>query len=86
MKRAIFVAPFGELSEPRVVAGLAQRTEEAGFDGFFVWDHVAWRAPIRAVADPWVVLSAVAAVTSRLVLGPMVTPLARRRRSSPIRG
>ena len=45
MKRAIDVAPFGELSEPRVVAELAQRTEAAGFDGFFVWDHVAYREP-----------------------------------------
>jgi alkanesulfonate monooxygenase SsuD/methylene tetrahydromethanopterin reductase-like flavin-dependent oxidoreductase (luciferase family) len=34
---------------------------------------------VRAVADPWVTLAAVASVTERLRLGPMVTPLARRR-------
>jgi alkanesulfonate monooxygenase SsuD/methylene tetrahydromethanopterin reductase-like flavin-dependent oxidoreductase (luciferase family) len=31
------------------------------------------------VADPWIILAAVAASTSRLRLGPLVTPLARRR-------
>lgn len=79
MKRAIFVAPFGALSEPRVVAELARETEQAGFDGFFVWDHVAYRDPVRLLADPWVCLSAAAMVTSRVLLGPLVTPLPRRR-------
>jgi alkanesulfonate monooxygenase SsuD/methylene tetrahydromethanopterin reductase-like flavin-dependent oxidoreductase (luciferase family) len=36
-------------------------------------------APVRAVADPWVALSAIAAHTQRVRLGPLVTPLARRR-------
>lgn len=34
---------------------------------------------MRAVADPWVALAAVATATERLRLGPMVTPLSRRR-------
>jgi alkanesulfonate monooxygenase SsuD/methylene tetrahydromethanopterin reductase-like flavin-dependent oxidoreductase (luciferase family) len=79
LKRAIDVAPFGELSEPRVVAELAQRAEAAGFDGFFVWDHVAYREPVTHVADPWVTLAAVALTTSRVTIGPMITPLPRRR-------
>src|SRR6266496_6470093 len=79
MKRAIDVPPFGELADPRVLAELAVAAEERGWDGFFVWDHVAYRAPVRAVADPWVALSAVASATQRLRLGPMVTPLSRRR-------
>ena len=33
----------------------------------------------RPSADPWITLAAVAAATERLRLGPMVTPLARRR-------
>ena len=70
MKRAIFIAPFGELSEPRLVAELAALTEQAGFDGFFVWDHVAYRAPVTHLSDPWVCLSAAAMVTSRVILGP----------------
>ena len=59
---------------------LALSAEDRGFDGFFVWDHVLRPgAPPVAIADPWVVLAAVAAATSRIRLGPMVTPLARRR-------
>jgi alkanesulfonate monooxygenase SsuD/methylene tetrahydromethanopterin reductase-like flavin-dependent oxidoreductase (luciferase family) len=78
-RHGIFVAPFGELSEPRVVADLAERAEQRGWDGFFVWDHVAYSEPVRALADPWVTLAAVALSTTRLTIGPLVTPLARRR-------
>jgi alkanesulfonate monooxygenase SsuD/methylene tetrahydromethanopterin reductase-like flavin-dependent oxidoreductase (luciferase family) len=79
VKRAIDVAPFGELADPRVLAGLAARAEERGWDGFFVWDHITYRAPVRAVADPWVSLAAVAGATSRVRIGTMITPLSRRR-------
>jgi alkanesulfonate monooxygenase SsuD/methylene tetrahydromethanopterin reductase-like flavin-dependent oxidoreductase (luciferase family) len=79
MKRGIFIAPFDELVEPRVVADLAASAEAHGWDGVFVWDHIAYRAPVRAVADPWIVLSAIACATRTLRIGPMVTPLARRR-------
>jgi alkanesulfonate monooxygenase SsuD/methylene tetrahydromethanopterin reductase-like flavin-dependent oxidoreductase (luciferase family) len=78
-RRAIFVAPFEELSEPALVAELAARAERRGWDGFFVWDHVAYAPPVRALADPWVTLAAVATATERLTIGPLVTPLARRR-------
>jgi alkanesulfonate monooxygenase SsuD/methylene tetrahydromethanopterin reductase-like flavin-dependent oxidoreductase (luciferase family) len=79
VKRAIDVAPFGELADPRVLAGLAAAAEERGWDGFFVWDHIVYREPVRAVADPWVALAAVACATSCLRIGPMITPLSRRR-------
>jgi alkanesulfonate monooxygenase SsuD/methylene tetrahydromethanopterin reductase-like flavin-dependent oxidoreductase (luciferase family) len=79
LRQAIDVPPFGELADPRVLAGLAAAAEERGWDGFFVWDHITYRAPVRAVADPWVALAAVACATSRLRIGPLVTPLARRR-------
>jgi alkanesulfonate monooxygenase SsuD/methylene tetrahydromethanopterin reductase-like flavin-dependent oxidoreductase (luciferase family) len=79
MKRGIFVAPFDELSDPHVVVELAVAAEERGFDGFFVWDHIRYSAPTRELSDPWVVLSAVACATERLELGPLITPLPRRR-------
>jgi len=79
MRSALFLPPFDELADPAVVAALAAEAEEAGWDGFFVWDHIAYRAPVSAVADPWVVLSAMACATSRILVGPMVTPLPRRR-------
>ena len=70
---------FDALADPALVARLAAEAEEAGWDGFFVWDHLRWRAPVRQVADPWITLTAMATATERLRLGPMVTPLARRR-------
>jgi len=79
MRSALFLPIFDELSDARVVADLAVEAEAAGWHGVFVWDHIAYRAPVRAVADPWVVLSAVAVATERVLIGPMVTPLARRR-------
>ncbi len=79
MRYGIDVGLFDELADPKVVARLAARAEEKGWDGFFVWDHISYRAPVRAVADPWVTLAAVACATSRLRLGALVTPLSRRR-------
>jgi hypothetical protein len=75
----LYLAPFDELADPRVLIELAMQAESSGWDGLFLWDHIVWRAPVRAVADPWVALSAIAARTERLRLGPLVTPLSRRR-------
>ncbi|HEX2086879.1 MAG TPA: LLM class flavin-dependent oxidoreductase [Solirubrobacteraceae bacterium] len=79
MKRGIFVAPFGELADVRVLAELAAAAEAKGWDGFFVWDHVRYSPPDLPVADPWIALTAVALATERVRIGPLVTPLSRRR-------
>jgi alkanesulfonate monooxygenase SsuD/methylene tetrahydromethanopterin reductase-like flavin-dependent oxidoreductase (luciferase family) len=79
VRRGIFLAPFDELVDPVLLGELAARAESRGWDGFFLWDHIRYRAPVRAVADPWVALAAVACATETVRIGPMVTPLARRR-------
>jgi alkanesulfonate monooxygenase SsuD/methylene tetrahydromethanopterin reductase-like flavin-dependent oxidoreductase (luciferase family) len=79
MRRGLFLAPFDELAEPAMLVELAAAAETHGWDGVFLWDHIIYRAPVRAVADPWVMLSAIATSTQRLTLGPLVTPLSRRR-------
>jgi alkanesulfonate monooxygenase SsuD/methylene tetrahydromethanopterin reductase-like flavin-dependent oxidoreductase (luciferase family) len=78
VRYGIFLPPFDELSDPRRVAALAAEAEQLGWDGMFVWDHML-AEPGMAVADPWIVMAAMAMSTTRLRMGPMVTPLARRR-------
>ena len=77
MRFALHVPNFGEAAQ---LVSLGVKAEAAGWDGFFVWDHLlgspAFPVPI---ADPWVVLGALAVRTERIRLGTMVTPLARRR-------
>jgi alkanesulfonate monooxygenase SsuD/methylene tetrahydromethanopterin reductase-like flavin-dependent oxidoreductase (luciferase family) len=79
MKHGLDVAPFGELANPRLLADLAVAAEERHWDGFFVWDHIVYREPVRAVVDPWVALAAVACATNTVRIGPLITPLSRRR-------
>jgi alkanesulfonate monooxygenase SsuD/methylene tetrahydromethanopterin reductase-like flavin-dependent oxidoreductase (luciferase family) len=79
-RRGIFVPPFDELVDPRTLVDLARRAEASGWDGFFLWDHVNYtHAPVEAIADAWIALAAIAGATERIRLGPMVTPLSRRR-------
>ncbi len=79
MKFGISLPPFAEYAEPRYLAGIAREAEQAGWDGFFLWDHVAYSAPVHPLVDPWIALAAIAMTTERIRIGPMVTSLARRR-------
>ena len=59
---------------------VAVAAEEQGWAGVFLWDHLL--RPVEqatAIADPWIMLSAIAAATTEVRIGPMVTPIARRR-------
>jgi alkanesulfonate monooxygenase SsuD/methylene tetrahydromethanopterin reductase-like flavin-dependent oxidoreductase (luciferase family) len=78
-RRGLFVAPFDPLADPRVIGDLAAAAEAAGWDGFFVWDHLQYGERVTAIGDVWTCCAAVAMRTQRLVFGPMVTPLPRRR-------
>lgn len=61
MRFAIYVPCYGEsYGDPAVLCSLAVEAEAAGWDGFFLWDHVV--VPDEpVVADVWVTLGAVAA-------------------------
>lgn len=82
MKYGINSPGFGQFADPRVLAELAHIADDAGWDGYFIWDHVYFTAPgapIAPIGDPWVTLAGMAAATSRIRLGTHVTPLPRRR-------
>jgi alkanesulfonate monooxygenase SsuD/methylene tetrahydromethanopterin reductase-like flavin-dependent oxidoreductase (luciferase family) len=79
MQFAVGVPNVREYGDPTLLLDLGQRAERAGWDGFFVWDHLVYREPGDPVCDPWVALTAVAATTTRVRLGVMVCALARRR-------
>ncbi|HEV2311326.1 MAG TPA: LLM class flavin-dependent oxidoreductase, partial [Acidimicrobiia bacterium] len=78
MRYGLHVPQLGALAEPGALVDLARRAEGAGWDGVFLWDHLMHRGDPPA-CDPWVALGAIAATTTRVVLGPLVTPLPRRR-------
>ena len=79
MKHGVFLPPFDGLADVERMAELAVLAEDAGWDGFFVWDHLRYAPPVQDILDPYACLTLIAARTSRIALGPMVTPLIRRR-------
>src|SRR5215469_508634 len=79
VRYAVGVPNVGAFGDPLLLAELAVAAEEHGWDGFFLWDHQLWHDPGWAVADPVVVIAAVAARTTRIKFGIMVNVLARRR-------
>lgn len=64
-----FVLPYGDAKS---AATLAYEAEQAGWDGFFVWE------PVWGI-DAWVCLTAAAMRTSTIRLGTMLTPISRMR-------
>jgi alkanesulfonate monooxygenase SsuD/methylene tetrahydromethanopterin reductase-like flavin-dependent oxidoreductase (luciferase family) len=82
MRFSINVPNFGDFADAQAVATLAVAAEEAGWDGIFVWDHVVHdkrRRRGQPFGDPWILLTAAALATTRISLGPLVTPVPRRR-------
>jgi alkanesulfonate monooxygenase SsuD/methylene tetrahydromethanopterin reductase-like flavin-dependent oxidoreductase (luciferase family) len=65
--------------DARTLAELAGLAEEAGWDGFFVWDTLHYQADENAVCDPWIALAAIAMRTERIKIGTMVAAPTRRR-------
>ena len=79
MRFGISIPAFADLSDPRILAEFAHDAETAGWDGFFLWDHIFFDPTFHPIADPWVALAAVALSTQRMRIGTMITPIARRR-------
>ncbi len=77
MRFAVGIPNLGDYADPRVLADLAELAEESGWDAVFCWDHLSRLG--EPATDPQVALAAMAMVTERVLLGAMVTPLARRR-------
>jgi len=77
VKYGVTVPNFGDHFDVRTLAETAREAEAAGWDGFFLWDHVQFM-PTPTV-DPWIALTAIALATERIRIGPLVTPLPRRR-------
>jgi probable F420-dependent oxidoreductase len=78
VRYGICLANIGSYADPRMPVRVARAAEAAGWDAVFVWDHLAfvWGPP---AADPWTLLAAIASATEHVLLGPAVTPVARRR-------
>ena len=86
----VSLPPFERFGDARKLAELARQAEEAGWDGFFIWDHILFDDLWHPIVDPWVALAAIALNTNHIRMGTIVTPLARRRpwklaRVAPVR-
>jgi alkanesulfonate monooxygenase SsuD/methylene tetrahydromethanopterin reductase-like flavin-dependent oxidoreductase (luciferase family) len=57
----------------------ARRAEDAGYDGVWLWDHLrGGTAGPEPVPECWTALSALATLTSHVMLGPLVLNVANR--------
>ena len=79
MYRGVAAPCFAD--DPAELVDLGVAAEAAGFDGFFLWDHLNFSNDDAgpSIVDPWLVLALVAARTSTIKLGTMITPISRRR-------
>jgi alkanesulfonate monooxygenase SsuD/methylene tetrahydromethanopterin reductase-like flavin-dependent oxidoreductase (luciferase family) len=67
VKFALYLPIAGEFSDVRVLADLAREAERSGWDGLFIWDHLAltleggkpWE-----LADPSIALAVIASSTN----------------------
>jgi alkanesulfonate monooxygenase SsuD/methylene tetrahydromethanopterin reductase-like flavin-dependent oxidoreductase (luciferase family) len=77
MKFGLSLPNHGDYGDIHQIIELAVLAEESGWEGFFLWDHIA--RGLAPQIDPWIAMAAIAAHTNNMRLGLLVTPLARRR-------
>jgi alkanesulfonate monooxygenase SsuD/methylene tetrahydromethanopterin reductase-like flavin-dependent oxidoreductase (luciferase family) len=78
MKYGVYISNFALQGDPNKFLELAVAAEDAGWDGFFMWDH-NYAGKDQLIADSWITLAAIAARTEKIRIGTTVTPLPRRR-------
>jgi len=79
MKFGLMLPNKGSMfGDPKVLLDLAVEAEQAGWDGFFIWDHIGGGGS-QPTIDPWICLGAIAGQTQTIRFGTMITPLSRRR-------
>lgn len=78
MKTDVLLIPFGATWAD--IRDGACRAEDAGYDGVWLWDHLrgGGAAGPAPVPECWTALSALAPLTSRVTLGPLVLNVANR--------
>lgn len=80
MKYGMSLPNFGSFGEIDLLIELATDAEAAGWDGFFLWDHLmVFKDHHTNFVDPYIALTAIACNTKKIHIGPMITPLPRRR-------
>jgi ribosomal protein S18 acetylase RimI-like enzyme len=79
VKFSVTLGAAGEGRDPAALAALARLAEESGWDAVFLEDYVDYQGTGLPTYDTWVCLAAIAAATTRIRLGPTVTPVPRRR-------
>lgn len=77
MRYGLYLPNFGAFGDPRTLVSFAVEAEAQGWEGFFIWDHIAGFD--NTMVDPWVALAAAAQATRRILIGTTVTPVPRRR-------
>lgn len=89
LRRGLVLPNWEAGSQASRLVEAAIAAEEAGWDGVFLADHLIFPPPSELgagstveehwpMADPWIVLGAIASSTKTIRLGTWVTPVARR--------
>jgi alkanesulfonate monooxygenase SsuD/methylene tetrahydromethanopterin reductase-like flavin-dependent oxidoreductase (luciferase family) len=73
----LYVPNFGVSSNPLTLTEMAVRAEKAGWDGFFLWDHIVEWDKKLPLTDTLTTLAAIAIKTKRIRIGTALSPLPR---------
>jgi alkanesulfonate monooxygenase SsuD/methylene tetrahydromethanopterin reductase-like flavin-dependent oxidoreductase (luciferase family) len=73
----LYVPNFGVCSNPLTLTEMAVRAEKAGWDGFFLWDHIVEWDKKLPLTDTLTTLAAIAIRTKRIRIGTALSPLPR---------